>query len=58
MSHGWMKFVSNIRILHNKDKQFFNDICPKAKQHRLPFLTSQVSSTKIFELIHVDTWGP
>ena len=34
------------------------DNCPHAKQHRLPFHSSYVSSTKPFEIIHVDTWGP
>jgi len=34
------------------------DICPRAKQQRLPFHTSSISSTKPFDLVHVDTWGP
>ena len=34
------------------------DICPKAKQHRLPFQLSTISTTSPFELVHVDTWGP
>jgi len=33
------------------------EICPKAKQHRLSFHVSDISSICIFELIHVDTWG-
>ena len=34
------------------------DICPRAKQERRSFHNSCISSTKAFELIHVDTWGP
>jgi len=34
------------------------DICPRAKQRRLPFHSSSISSTKPFDLIHVDTCGP
>jgi len=34
------------------------DICPRAKQHRLPFKSSSITSTQPFDLIHVDTWGP
>ena len=34
------------------------NICPRAKQHRLLFHSSSISSTKPFDLIHVDTWGP
>ncbi|KAI9185245.1 hypothetical protein LWI28_005591 [Acer negundo] len=32
-------------------------ICPLAKQSRLPFSSSVVSSVKPFELIHCDIWG-
>ena len=39
-------------------KHFVCDICPKAKQHRLAFPTSSISTTAAFELIHIDTWGP
>jgi hypothetical protein len=32
-------------------------ICPLAKQSRLPFSPSVISSTKPFEKIHCDIWG-
>ncbi|KAK0607454.1 hypothetical protein LWI29_015338 [Acer saccharum] len=32
-------------------------ICPLAKQSRLPFYPSVISSVKPFELIHCDIWG-
>ncbi|CAM8997807.1 unnamed protein product [Rhodiola kirilowii] len=41
----------------NKAK-FCCDICPSAKQTRLQFPSSHTHSTQIFELIHVDIWGP
>jgi len=34
------------------------DICHRAKQQRLPFHSSSITSSKAFDLIHVDTWGP
>ena len=34
------------------------DVCPRAKQQRLPFHLSVISTHAPFELIHVDTWGP
>jgi hypothetical protein len=34
------------------------DICPKARQHRLPFPHSKRESLHSFDLIHVDVWGP
>jgi len=33
-------------------------VCSKARQHRLPFPHSQIHTTHIFELIHIDLWGP
>ncbi|CAL2225396.1 unnamed protein product [Prunus armeniaca] len=33
-------------------------VCPLAKQSRLPFGTSSISSVKPFDLIHCDIWGP
>jgi len=34
------------------------DICHRAKQQRLPFQLSTISTSAPFELIHIDTWGP
>ncbi|KAM1627395.1 hypothetical protein ACFX1R_017067 [Malus domestica] len=34
------------------------DICPLAKQHRLPFGISSITTKKPFDLIHCDIWGP
>jgi len=34
------------------------DICPRARQHRFPFNSSSISTTKPFDLVHIDTWGP
>ena len=36
----------------------FCDVCPLAKQTRLSFHVSTISSAKPFELIHCDIWGP
>ncbi|XP_019233146.1 PREDICTED: uncharacterized protein LOC109213773 [Nicotiana attenuata] len=32
-------------------------VCPMARQTRLPFPDSSISTTRPFQLIHVDTWG-
>lgn len=34
------------------------DVCPKARQHRLPFPRSTICTSHPFELIHLDLWGP
>ena len=39
-------------------KEFFCQVCPKAKQTRLPFPVSSIKTLKPFELIHIDVWGP
>lgn len=36
----------------------FCNVCPLAKQTRLPFPLSSISSTLPFQLIHCDIWGP
>ena len=50
-------FVKNSpNIKANKD--FICEICPRAKQPRLPFSLRTTYSSHCFELIHVDIWGP
>ena len=34
------------------------DICPMARQTRIPFKHSLTTSVTYFELIHMDVWGP
>lgn len=40
------------------DSQHVCDVCPLAKQTRLPFSRSFISSVEPFDLIHCDIWGP
>jgi hypothetical protein len=42
----------------NANKDFVCDVCPRAKQSRLPFSSRTSYSSHCFELIHVDIWGP
>ncbi|XP_075098788.1 uncharacterized protein LOC142175707 [Nicotiana tabacum] len=51
-----MKHLSFISLPSNSD--CFCQICPKARQTRIPFPLSQIKLTRAFELIHVDVWGP
>jgi len=55
MSLGKMNLVSQHVRFTNNAKDFVCDICPKAKQHRLPFPSSHISSCSIFELLHINT---
>jgi len=58
MSVGKMNLVSQHAHFHNNTRNFVCEVCPKAKQHRLPFPTSHISTSHIFELLHIDTWCP
>lgn len=58
MSCNKMRNLFDDSLSYHSVKHFVCEICPKAKQHRLPFPTSKSTSGKAFELIHVDTWGP
>ncbi|KAL0426174.1 UNVERIFIED_CONTAM: Retrovirus-related Pol polyprotein from transposon RE1 [Sesamum radiatum] len=42
----------------NTDDLSICQTCPLAKQQRLPFLITEIHSKHVFELIHVDIWGP
>lgn len=47
MNSGYIPDASNIC-----------NICPTARQHKLPFPHSYIKTTSLFQLIHIDTWGP
>jgi len=32
--------------------------CPMAKIFKLPFYQSDIATTSVFELLHIDIWGP
>ena len=34
------------------------EICSLARHTRLPFYSSSTKSTRIFDLLHLDVWGP
>lgn len=46
-------------LTDNYKKDFHTcEVCHKAKQSRLPFPMSTTNTTSIFELVHIDIWGP
>lgn len=60
---GHMPFhrMHSISSLSNKistKQSFICPVCPMARQQRLPFPESSIHTTKPFQLIHLDTWGP
>ncbi|KAH0685826.1 hypothetical protein KY284_016379 [Solanum tuberosum] len=54
-----MKRISSIPITFSSKQPFMCTICPMARHTRLPFPTKTiVSSSKPFDLLHMDLWGP
>lgn len=51
-----MKTISCIGSQLSSSQSFDCYVCPLAKQSRLPFPDSSIKSTRLFQLIHVDTW--
>ncbi|KAL0404529.1 UNVERIFIED_CONTAM: hypothetical protein Sradi_2093700 [Sesamum radiatum] len=59
LGHPSLKVLEHIPTVKNAVKNAKScTMCPLAKQHRLPFPYSASSSSKPFDLIHVDIWGP
>jgi hypothetical protein len=56
--------ISKLNLLNKIDSSVTStgksicDICPLAKQKRLSFPLSMHTSTQVFQLIHIDIWGP
>lgn len=50
--------ISNDLSKEHKNKLQVCEACHKAKQTRFPFPSRTCDASKIFELIHVDIWGP
>ncbi|PWA96217.1 hypothetical protein CTI12_AA041970 [Artemisia annua] len=56
-SHSVLQQIKHISV-SKQCTSHICDICPMAKQHALPFSSSSFHATSMFELIHVDLWGP
>ncbi|XP_019251305.1 PREDICTED: uncharacterized protein LOC109230239 [Nicotiana attenuata] len=53
-----MKGISSIPVTFSPKQPFNCTICPMARQERLPFPQKTNTTNRIFELLHVDLWGP
>ncbi|KAL2243648.1 UNVERIFIED_CONTAM: Retrovirus-related Pol polyprotein from transposon RE1 [Sesamum indicum] len=59
LGHAGMDVMKRLHLCNNEQiNQLICEICPLAKQHRLPFPHSDSKTKSPFELIHVDVWGP
>lgn len=57
MSTSEFKYIDCLASFHHSCPSVCH-VCPRAKQHRLSFPLSSIKSSAIFELLHVDIWGP
>ncbi|XP_019233596.1 PREDICTED: uncharacterized protein LOC109214159 [Nicotiana attenuata] len=53
-----MKNISSFPVTFSPKQSFNCTICPMARQERLPFPQKTNTTNKIFELLHIDLWGP
>nr|XP_016473755.1 PREDICTED: uncharacterized protein LOC107795603 [Nicotiana tabacum] len=53
-----MKKITSIPANFSAKQPFNCTICPMARQERLPFPQKTSTTNRIFELLHVDLWGP
>ncbi|XP_019236658.1 PREDICTED: uncharacterized protein LOC109216896 [Nicotiana attenuata] len=61
LGHASIPVMQHVSFLQNKvDSEVQNKcfVCPLAKQSRLSFPDSEKRSTRPFELVHMDVWGP
>ncbi|GJU46620.1 cysteine-rich receptor-like protein kinase 8 [Tanacetum coccineum] len=60
LGHPSFKVLQQIKSLSTSHNCNFHvcNVCPLAKQNALPFLISESLATTLFDLIHVDIWGP
>uniref|UniRef100_A0A0V0GNR6 Putative ovule protein n=1 Tax=Solanum chacoense TaxID=4108 RepID=A0A0V0GNR6_SOLCH len=53
-----MKQLSMLKNTIDENVQTDCMVCPLAKQCRLKFPSSITHTTKMFQLVHLDVWGP
>ena len=60
LGHSSESTLNHLKFIpgKNNDESIPCIPCHEAKQKRLPFPNSNSSTNKIFDLIHVDLWGP
>ena len=57
-SFGYLKKLYPSLFSGYEDKKFDCETCIRAKSHRVSFPSSLNKSTKPFDLVHSDVWGP
>jgi len=58
VSDSELKLLSTYFPLVTFQNSYPCDVCQFARQRKLAFVSSTTKSMQIFELLHVDIWGP
>lgn len=60
LGHVPMPVIRKISMFKNKNSFVLDhcDVCPLARQTRVPFPISTSRETGVFHLVHIDVWGP
>ncbi|KAL2251893.1 UNVERIFIED_CONTAM: hypothetical protein Sindi_2311600, partial [Sesamum indicum] len=59
LGHTSMDVLRQMKLCKNDaTNKIVCEACPLAKQHRMPFPDSENKAHSIFDLIHIDVWGP
>ncbi|KAL0416203.1 UNVERIFIED_CONTAM: hypothetical protein Slati_3452200 [Sesamum latifolium] len=58
LGHPSLPVIQHIKSIKSSDSWDVCDVCHIAKQKWLPFPSHDIQSSQVFELIHVDVWGP
>ncbi|GJV13453.1 cysteine-rich receptor-like protein kinase 8 [Tanacetum coccineum] len=53
-----LKSIPQLPLTSVKDQETSCNICPLAKHQSLPFESSTSHANVMFELVHIDVWGP
>ncbi|KAL2251379.1 UNVERIFIED_CONTAM: Retrovirus-related Pol polyprotein from transposon RE1 [Sesamum indicum] len=58
IGHTSLDVLKQMKLCKETTEDMECKICPLAKQHRMPFSLSESCTKSVFELIHMDVWGP
>uniref|UniRef100_A0A803LBA1 Integrase catalytic domain-containing protein n=1 Tax=Chenopodium quinoa TaxID=63459 RepID=A0A803LBA1_CHEQI len=59
LGHVYLSKMKHLSFCGCKNlSEYFCDTCCVAKHHRMPLKPSNTIASRIFELIHIDLWGP
>lgn len=53
-----LKHIDSSLYISDMSEHILCTVCPRARQCRLSLTHSEIKTTKVFQLLHIDIWGP